>query len=276
MSIDERSFELLIEQSGDEHRDAMQGSRAALVELDELRRESRLSRQDASVIARSSFLRTLAAPGVLATAGLGLALLALSASPAFADQAADVQMLQTAASIENLAVATYGAVLGFPFIGGPSANPVLRSFATKTRAQHQAHAAAFNAVLVKLGGTRQLQPDPVLLAVVSEAKPRLVTPVAVVRLAITLETDAAQTYVAGTGAVADANARKVFASIMGIEAQHAAILLAVEALLAGHAPDLIALPPDASKLPAAAGSVGFPDSFVNTDRARPATEGAVR
>jgi hypothetical protein len=48
---------------------------------------------------------------------------------------------------------------------------------------------------------------------------------------------------------------------MGVEAQHVAILLAVQALLkAGDAAD-ITLPPPVAKLPAAAGSVGFPNAF---------------
>ena len=63
---------------------------------------------------------------------------------------------------------------------------------------------------------------------------------------------------------------------MGVEAQHAAVLMAVKALIDGGAPQLIALPPDAAKLPAAAGSVGFPDTFYKTDQARPAAEGAVK
>ena len=41
-------------------------------------------------------------------------------------------------------------------------------------------------------------------------------------------------------------------------------------------PNLIALPPDAAALPAAAGSVGFPDAFFKTTNARPANEGAVQ
>ena len=45
--------------------------------------------------------------GALAAAGFGAALVGLMSTPAFADQTADVQMLQTSASIENLAVATY-------------------------------------------------------------------------------------------------------------------------------------------------------------------------
>ena len=55
---------------------------------------------------------------------------------------------------------------------------------------------------------------------------------------------------------------------MGVEAQHVAILYAVQALVAAGAADLIALPPDAAKLPAAAGSVGFPDAFY-PDRRTP-------
>jgi hypothetical protein len=55
-----------------------------------------------------------------------------------------------------------------------------------------------------------------------------------------------------------------------------AILNAVKAVVAGGAVDLIALPPDAAKLPAAAGGVGFPNAFYPTTNARPATEGAMK
>ncbi len=277
MSIDEPALEALIEESEDQHSDAMRTSRTALTELTELGRERRAAGEaGATALVRSPLVRSLLAPGTLVTAGLGSALWALLASPAFADQADDVQMLQTAASIENLAVATYGVALTLPFIGGSSANGVVKAFVTKTKDQHQAHADAFNAAVKQLGGKPQTQPDPVLLDVVNKAKPTLTGPAPVVALALQLETDAAQTYVASTGSVGDANARKVFASIMGVEAQHAAILLAVQALLNGGAASLIALPPDAAKLPAAAGNVGFPDAFYKTDMARPADEGAVK
>ena len=81
--------------------------------------------------------------------------------------------------------------------------------------------------------------------------------------------------VANIAALSDANAKKVTASIMGVEAQHAAILRAVQALVAGNAAADIALPPPVANLPAAAGSVGFPDAFFPTTQARPATEGAL-
>jgi len=50
----------------------------------------------------------------------------------------------------------------------------------------------------------------------------------------------------------------------------------VQALVAAGHPELITLPPDLTKLPDAAGSVGFPDAFYKTDDARPAAEGAVK
>ncbi len=283
MPIDDRALGALIEQSDDLHRDAMHATVEPLEELTELGRERRahggadLEEVRDFQSTRSRIMSDLPfGTGVLAAVGFGAALLALMEAPAFADQAADVQMLQTAASIENLAIATYGVALTLPFIGGASANGVVKAFVTKTKAQHMDHVAAFNAAVTQLGGKAQTKPDPVLLGVVNKAKPGLTGPAPVVALAIELETGAAQTYVANTGAVGDANARKVFASVMGVEAQHVAVLLAVQALVAGGAADLIALPPDAAKLPAAAGSVGFPDSFFKTDQARPATEGAVK
>src|SRR5205085_3410965 len=129
----------------------------------------------------------------------------------------DIQVLQTAASLENLAVTAYGAALALPFIGGASANPVLKLFATTTKEQHAQHANAFNAAAQNLGGKSQPNPDPVLLGVVTQARPTLTSPAAVVDLAIQLETGAAETYVANTSALADKSARAVTASIMGVE-----------------------------------------------------------
>jgi hypothetical protein len=134
---------------------------------------------------------------------------------------------------------------------------------------------AFNAAATKLGGKAQSAPDPKYAPIVTAAVPTLTDPSKVVALAITLEDVAAQTYVADVGLVSTPDLRQLFASVAGVESQHRAILLAVQALLAGGAANLIALPPEAAKLPAAAGSVGFPDSFYATSMAAPVTEGAV-
>jgi hypothetical protein len=282
MGIDDTRLRDLLEQSQDLHSDAMATSRYSLDELVEQGHDARRAGDELLVAPvddatrRRTLLGGLPTGGVLAAAGLGTAMAALLARPAFADKAMDVQMLQTAASIENLAVATYDTALTLDFIGGASANAVVKAFAMKTKEQHQQHAAAFNAAATRLGGKAQDQPDPVLLGVVNNAKPSLTGPAQVVDLAIELEDGAAQTYVANTGTYSNKNARSVAASIMGVEAQHVAILNAVKALVGAGAADLIALPPDAGALPAAAGSVGFPNAFSSTTDARPANEGAVQ
>jgi hypothetical protein len=99
----------------------------------------------------------------------------------------------------------------------------------------------------------------------------------VVALALELENIAAETYVKDTVLAKSTTNKALFASIMGIEAQHASVLLAVQALLQAGAPQLISLAPGtAAMLPAAAGSVGFPNAFYKTNQAAPASQGAVK
>ncbi len=283
VDVDPHAMGMLIEESQDIHRDAMATTSMSLDEMVETGREARshgLVDPDESrdVAARRATLMTGAAfgGGLLAAAGIAGALEALFASPAFAATATDVQILQTASSIEVLAVATYKTALTLPFIGGSAANPVVKAFATTTMQQHTQHLAAFNAAITGLGGKAQTSPDPALAQVVQKAVPSLTAPGPVVALALELEQGAAETYVADVAALSDANAKKVTASIMGVEAQHASVLLAVQALLNANAPQLITLAPgNVANLPAAAGSVGFPQAFFPTDQARPATEGAL-
>ena len=269
MAPDERGIQTLMEQSQDLHADAMSTSRDALDEIVELGHET----DDDTT---TPMVHGVSRGGLLAAAGIGTALAALWASPAFAQSTKDVQILQTAASLENLAVATYDTALTLDFIGGSSAIPTVKTFVGMTRDQHSDHAKAFNAAATRLDGKAQKQPDPALLKVVNDAKPGLTDPAAVVALAIDLENTAASTYVANTSELKNKKARSVIASVMGVEAQHLAILRAVQALVAAGATDLIALPPDAAALPTAAGSVGFPDAFFTTDAAHDAKEGAVK
>ncbi len=280
--VDPRSMDLLIEASADLHHDAMSETSTALGEIVETGREARAQRpvdldEARNVATRRSRLVAGAVfgGGILAAAGIGSAFETLFASSAFAASPQDVQILQTAASIEVLAVSTYKTALTLPFIGGSSANSVVKAFATTTMQQHQQHLDAFNSAIAGLGGKRQTSPDPVLARVVQSAVPGLTSPGPVVALALELEQGAAETYVADVATLTDVNAKKLTASIMGVEAQHASILLAVQALLTGGAPQLIALPPNVADLPAEAGAVGFPQAFFPTDQARPASEGAV-
>jgi hypothetical protein len=194
-----------------------------------------------------------------------------------------VQILQTAASIENLAVATYKTALTLPYIGGSAANPVVTKFAQVTMGQHAQHADAFNAAVKHLGGKAQNKPDPAFVPVVNKAVASLSGASAaqgalgVVGLALELENIAAETYVKDTTLAKSTTNKALFASIMGIEAQHVSVLLAVQALLMAGAPQLISLSPGTgAALPAAAGSVGFPNAFYKTNMAAPAKQGAVK
>src|SRR6202000_2028722 len=74
---------------------------------------------------------SLAGTAILGAAG-GAVLVGALASAAAASSSSDVQILQTAASIENLAVSTYTTALTLPYIGGSAANPVVTKFAQVT------------------------------------------------------------------------------------------------------------------------------------------------
>jgi rubrerythrin len=279
MTIDERELAELTQRSRDVHADAMHESREPLAELVEVGQERRTNNEidpeAGRVFATKRNARLGKGLGLFGGVGIGAAILGLFERPAFADKASDIQMLQTAASIEVLAVAAYEAVLGLPFAGDLPA--VVQTFVTTTKDQHAEHLQAFNSAATALGGAEQTMADPVLAPVVEQAKPGLTGPGPVLDLAILLENTAAETYVANVGALEDENAKKVTASIMGVEAQHVSVLLAVQALLNGGLVDQIALPPaDLNALPAAAGSVGFPNAFYPIDMAVPADQGAVK
>lgn len=289
MAVDDRALDELIERSQDLQSEAMSTTKDSLSEMVDVGLERRArgeidpeENRETAGMRRDVIGKALVAGGALAAAAFGPALLGLTATPAFASTATDIQMLQTAASIENLAVSTYKTALTLPYIGGSTANPTIKAFVTTTMAQHDQHNNAFNSAATALGGKAQNALDPKYVPVVNAAvmsvlkmKPSAGA-LAVVGLAITLEQVAAQTYVANCPKYTDTNAKKVTASIMGVEAQHVATLLAVQALLRGGAPQLITLSPTvAAQLPAAAGNVGFPHTFYPTSMASPAAEGAV-
>ena len=89
----------------------------------------------------------------------------------------------------------------------------------------------FNAAITQLGGKEQHDPDPKYLAYVNSQKPKLTDAGAVVGLAIALEDVAAQTYTKNVSQVSTGDLRQLFAGVAGVEAQHKAILLAVQAVL---------------------------------------------
>lgn len=288
MRIDDRSLLDLTEKAADLQSDALKGAKAVLPDLADIRAERGDARPDPDQMAsydlsRRGLLHKLgltgggvAARGLVAT-GIGGALVSILGRPAAADTALDIQMLNTASSLENLAVATYEAALGLDFI--KNGNKTVVAFAQTTMKQHAEHSAAFNAQAKVLGGKEQTAPNPKFLAVVEKAKPTLKAPLDVVGLAAALEEVAADTYLTNLTQFDDKKSKEVMGSVLGVEVQHLAILKAVEALLKADAAELVAVPTDLGKLPAAAGSVGFKDgAFLTTapETIADPTSGAVK
>lgn len=286
MTPDPRALTELLEESQDLQADALRPTRESLSELVEVSHASPESDPSANLAFHEEQRRGLASSisgATLIGAAGGVALVGALASSAYAASSIDVQLLQTAASIENLAVATYRTALTLPYIGGHSANPVVAKFAKVTMGQHAEHAAAFNSALRSLHAKVQTKPDPAFVPVVDKAVKSLSGASAakgtlgVVGLALELENIAAETYVKDTTLTESTPNRALFASIMGVEAQHVAVLLAVQALLMAGAPKLISLAPGtANRLPGVAGKVGFPHPFYLTNSAAPASQGAVK
>jgi hypothetical protein len=275
--------------SQEEHFDAMRGIQDPLDELVEAHQAQPPASTDPEVLAANRHfgdehrltLRHALEGTALGAAGGGL-LLALLAAPAYGDASTDTQILQTAASLEVLAVNTYKTALAQPDLGGASANNLLTTFMVTTMGQHAQHLTAFNAALTAMGAKIQTNPDPSFVPVVDKAMLGLGsdTPAqgvaAVVALALQLETVAAQTYVKDCTTLSDKKTVALFASIMGVEAQHVSVLLAVQSLLAAGTPQFIALSPtNAASLPASVGKVGIPNPFFPINAAAPSSQGAV-
>jgi Ferritin-like domain len=288
VDIDETALGRLIEESQDAHADALRAAGEPLQDMVDLGRQARarggLDPDENRAFAGENRRRLAGvarrAGGLLAATGVIAAVADFVGSPAFASSGTDVQVLRTASAIEVLAVSTYKTALGLPYIGGSDANAFLKQFAKTTMLQHSDHLNAFQAATTALGGAKQDKPDPAIATVVHAAVKSIGKASAakgtqlVLALALELENVAAQTYVNNMSLLVNANAKKVTASVMGIEAQHVAILNAAMALLkAGDTAD-IKLSPTVASLPAVAGSVGFPSAFYPTTKAAPASQGA--
>lgn len=267
MTIDDRRLGELLTESNDLHHDALRTMPATLSDVRDFANESgdRLPQPDE--LERFNHRRAQAAAHIRDSNGAklvgGAALVGVLATligrPAAADQALDIQMLQTASSLERLAVNTYGAALALPFIS--SGNATVKAFAETTMSQHDEHRQAFQALTESMGATAQDEPNPMFQTVVDDAVPTLVAPIDVVNLAAALETVATDTYLFDLTMFEDTAAKELMGSVMGVECQHLAVLLAVAALLEGGGEALITIPTDVAALPAAAGSVAFPDPF---------------
>ena len=284
MLIDDGRLRALLVESKDLQADALRSASATLPDLREIgaARQGRpvdVDRVRAYEQSRRDVLRKggfgvggLAARGLLGGA-FGSAVVAIVARPVSAQAGIDTQILNTASSLENLAVAVYRSALDSDVV---QANRTIATFAQETMSQHQAHGRAFNEQAVALGGQEQTETNRKYAAVVEETEPTLTDALRVVEFASVLEEVATSTYVANMSLLTDKETQSIMGSVMGVEAQHLATLRAVAALLRADQPELVAIPTDVAALPEEVGSAAFPAPFQSVELASPPEEGAVR
>jgi rubrerythrin len=133
--------------------------------------------------------------------------------------AQDVVLARTAASLEKLAVDTYGAAAAL------LTTKAIKDAATMFADHHQMHLDALNGVITGAGGKavtamNQAVYDALVKPAVDAAK----TETDAVNLAVKLEEAAAQTYVFAGGALSTPALRSTIMTIGGVEARHAAVL----------------------------------------------------
>jgi rubrerythrin len=132
----------------------------------------------------------------------------------------DLAVAKTAASLEVLAVNTYGAALEAPL----DYPPAVAEFATTAKAHHEAHRDAWNQVLTGAGESEVTSPPPELESAVMEQFGQVTDVAGVAALALMLEQTAADTYFAVIPKLQNEDAVKLASTIQPIDMQHAAIL----------------------------------------------------
>lgn len=213
---------------------------------------------------RSTSRRTFLVGAGGAVAGLGV-LAAVGSAPGVAAAASSsgtstspeagltgtLRVAALAASLENLAVYTYGAALTAANAGKLGAvPPAVATFATTVKKQHTQHAAAWNSLLTSAGKKKVTATDPTLTPKVQTMFSKVTDVTGVAELAVMLENAAAQTYQVEAAKLKSTKAVSVAATIQPVEMQHAAILYYV-----------------LGKYPGAQNSSGTPVAFDPTTQA---------
>jgi hypothetical protein len=184
-----------------------------------------------------------------------------------------VQVLQTAAALENLAVESYTSAESLSPVAAGSAQ--LRALIARNKAHHAAHAQAFNQAVVKAGGAQQHAADARYAESVGRLLAGMEDPTSLTGLLNELEGIIAQTCTRYASVAADGALRSLFVNVASVEAQHSAELLIVRALLDGGQ-QLPGAGAAARSIPAAAGTAGIPQAAYSIADASAINEGVVR
>lgn len=159
------------------------------------------------------------------TAGSEPAATTAGSAPAAAPPEGDLAVAQVAASLEVLAVNTYGAALEAAGAGSLGEVPeAVAEFITTAQAHHQAALDAWNGVLTGNGMEAVAAPPADLEATVNEQFGAVTDVVGAAQLALMLEDIAAATYLSAIGTLESEAAIALAGSIQPIDRQHAAVL----------------------------------------------------
>ncbi len=167
---------------------------------------------------RDFLIRSAVATTALTIGSQVLPMGSLFSGVAGAQTLTDADIAAFAASLEYTAVAIYAAAQGTGKLTTKAVTDAAASFA----AQHKAHGDAFAAM-----STGKIAPDTTnktLLTALSTQLSQTGTEMDVVRLAFGVENAAAATYQFALGALEGATYKQLTASILPIEAGHAAVL----------------------------------------------------
>ncbi len=151
-----------------------------------------------------------------------------AAPPPVAAQPTDADLMigTVAASLEVLAVNTYGAALDAAGAGAlGEVPPAVAEYVTVARDHHQAHLDAWNGVLTAGGMPAVTAPPADLEASVNEQFGMVTDVAGAAQLALTLEQVAAATYLDAISKLESADAIALAGSIFPIDRQHISVLL---------------------------------------------------
>lgn len=235
LPVSEAEIVAMTSEMRDAHRDTLPALRSS---FDAWSRSSGEGEEDVSGLSRRSFLTRsgLLAAGGLLVASSGAAAASTiprlaggrTAGPATAAGAVaplDVRVAALAASLENLAVSTYGSALAAATAGKLGTVPsAVATFVKTAMAQHKDHAAAWNAVVTSGGYKAITAPNAAIAVSVKAAFAKVTNIAGVAKLALTLEDAAAATYLEAVGVLSGKQAIETAATIQPVEMQHAAIL----------------------------------------------------
>jgi len=213
LDFDVDRFNEAVAENTEQHHESM---RTIDHDICELHAETRKAVGGAS---RRDFLIRSALAGTAVTIGSQvLPMGRLFTGVAGAQSLTDADIAAFAASIEYAAVAAYKAAAATGKVTTPAVADAANSFA----GQHKAHGDAFAGAAG--GKIAKDTPNKTVLTALSTQLGQAADETDIVKLAFSVENAAAATYQFALGALKDVGAQKLAASILAIEAGHAAVL----------------------------------------------------